>query len=52
MVKSPQASNLLNLDLPNLIAAKQQIRPMKQGGKVEFSNNLDAMRYALSRHQG
>ncbi len=52
MVKSPQASNLLNLDLPNLIAAKQQARPMKRGGKVDFSNNIDDMRYALSRRQG
>ena len=52
MVKSPQASNLLNLDLPNLIAAKQQLRPMKRGGKVQFSNNIDDMRYALTRRQG
>lgn len=52
MVKSPQASNLLNLDLPNLIAAKQQMRPMKRGGKVDFSNNIDDMRYALTRRQG
>jgi hypothetical protein len=49
MVKSPQASNLLNLDLPNLIAAKQQTRALKRGGKVEFSNNIDDMRYALTR---
>jgi hypothetical protein len=52
MVKNPQASTLLNLDLPNLIAAKQQTRPMKRGGKVEFSNNIDDMRYALTRRQG
>ena len=49
MVKNPQASTLLNLDLPNLIAAKQQVRAMKRGGKVEFSNNIDDMRYALTR---
>ena len=49
MVKNPQASTLLNLDLPNLIAAKQQIKPLKRGGKVEFSNKLDDMRYALTR---
>jgi hypothetical protein len=49
MVKNPQASTLLNLDLPNLIAAKQQIKPLKQGGKVQFSNNIDDMRYALTR---
>ena len=49
MVKSPQASTLLNLDLPNLIAAKQQAKPLKRGGKVEFSNNIDDMRYALTR---
>jgi hypothetical protein len=49
MVKNPQASTLLNLDLPNLIAAKQQVKPLKRGGKVEFSNNIDDMRYALTR---
>lgn len=49
MVKNPQASTLLNLDLPNLVAAKQQTRPLKRGGKVEFSNKLDDMRYALTR---
>lgn len=52
MVKSPQASTLLNLDLPNLIAAKQQLRPMKQGGTVDFLNTIDDMRYALTRRQG
>jgi hypothetical protein len=52
MVKNPQASTLLNLDLPNLIAAKQQTRALKRGGKVEFSNNIDDMRYALTRRQG
>ena len=52
MVKSPQASNLLNLDLPNLNAARQQTRAMKRGGKVEFSHNIDDMRYALTRRQG
>lgn len=49
MVKNPQASTLLNLDLPNVIAAKQQTKPLKRGGKVEFSNNMDDMRYALTR---
>jgi hypothetical protein len=49
MVKNPQASTLLNLDLPNLVAAKQQTKPLKRGGKVEFSNKLDDMRYALTR---
>jgi hypothetical protein len=52
MVKNPQASTLLNLDLPNLIAAKQQAQPLKRGGKVQFSHNIDGMRYALSRRQG
>lgn len=49
MVKNPQAATLLNLDLPNVIAAKQQTKPLKRGGKVEFSNNMDDMRYALTR---
>jgi hypothetical protein len=49
MVKNPQASTLLNLDLPNLVAAKQQAKPLKRGGKVQFSNNIDDMRLALSK---
>ena len=50
MVKNPQASTLLNLDLPNLIAAKRQAQSLKRGGKVQFTNNIDSMRYALDRH--
>jgi hypothetical protein len=49
MVKNPYASTLLNLDLPNIIAAKQQIRPLKRGGKVQFAKSLDAMRHELIR---
>ena len=52
MVKNPQASTLLNLDLPNIVAAKQQAQPLKRGGTVKFSNNIDDMRYALTRRQG
>jgi hypothetical protein len=49
MVKNPQASTLLNLDLPNIIAAKQQTKALKHGGRVKFANNIDAMRLALSK---
>lgn len=49
MVKNTQASTLLNLDLPNLIAAKQQTKTLKHGGRVKFANNIDAMRLALSK---
>jgi hypothetical protein len=50
IVKNPQASQMLNLDLPNLIAAKRQAQPLKRGGKVQFTNNVDSMRRALGRH--
>lgn len=49
MVKNPQASTLLNLDLPNLVAMQQQAKPLKRGGRVEFANNIDAMRLAISK---
>jgi hypothetical protein len=50
IVKNPQASQMLNLDLPNLIAAKRQAQLLKRGGKVQFTNNIDSMRRALGRH--
>jgi hypothetical protein len=52
MVKNRQASTLLNLDLPNLIAAKRQIPAKRRGGRVEFTHDIDDMRYALNRRRG
>jgi hypothetical protein len=49
MVKNPQAATMLNLDLPNLVALRQQSKSFNRGGKVQFANNIDAMRLALSK---
>lgn len=52
MVKNPQAATMLNLDLPNLVASRQQTKTLRRGGRVQFAHDLDQMRYEMTHRRG
>lgn len=52
LVKNPQAATMLNLDLPNLVASRQQTKTLRRGGRVQFAHDLDQMRYEMTHRRG